>query len=174
MTLNTFYEQIMARCLTVAPEIKHFDLYFRQDEPQNEEEELPFQRPAVLFEFMPMDYQSFGNKRKAADALFRLHILSDVVQEVDSKTAPNIRVKGHAHLALIDKIDKGLQGFNGSGFNSIASVGIEPYQPNGMVIKHIGHFKTRLNNDAARRNFITPNPLPSQSITITNHVPGNP
>jgi hypothetical protein len=170
MILNYFYEQIMARLLATAPEIKHIDLYFKQDEPSEEETELPFSRPAVLFEYIPFDYETLGNKKKAADIQFRLHVISDVIQEVDNKTSPTIRNLGHAHLALLDKIDKNLQGFNGVNFGSIGSVGFEPYQPNGQMIKHIPIFKTRLTNTTATIVYAPPVSPPEGVITVANEV----
>lgn len=170
MTLNYFYEQIMARLTEKVPEIKHIDLYFKQDEKANEEDELPFNTPAVLFEYDPMDYETYGNKKKAANATFKLHVISTVIQEVDNRTAPAIRVLGHAHLALIDKIDFNLQGFNGVGFNSIGSTGIIPYEPNVQDIKHIMLFKSRLTNDAAKHTLVVPNPLPSLDATVSNET----
>ena len=170
MILNHFYEAIMARIKDEVPEVKHFDLYFRQDEDLDDKGELPFLRPAVLFEFDPMDYETLGNKKKSANAGFKLHVISDVVQEADMRTAPAIRTKGHQHLELIDKLDCNLQGFSGLNFNSIGSVGIMPYQPNGMMIKHVMAFKTRLINTAAMHATITPTTPPDSEIIIENEV----
>lgn len=170
MIITEFYEAIMARVKTNVPEIKHFDLYFRQDEEVDEKGELPFLRPAVLFEYDPIDWETLGNKKKAANITFNLHVISDVIQEVDMRSTVPIRNKGHEHLQNIDKIDYWMQGFSGTNFNSIGSLGIMPYQPNGMMIKHIMKFRTRLTNDAAKHILVHPNPQPDSSTTVINET----
>lgn len=164
MILNTFYEAIMERLTSNISGIKHFDLYYGQDEPQEEETELPFLRSAVLFEYEPMDFESLGNKKQAVEASFNLHVISDVIQEVDKRTSPTIRNLGHSHLQLLDDVFFWMHGFNGTGFNSISRTGLDPYKPNGMMIKHILKFKTRLTDVAAVRTFIPA--TPKQEITI--------
>ncbi len=163
MILNAFYEAIMERLTSKIVAIKHFDLYYGQDEPQEEETELPFLRPAILFEYDPMEWESLGNKKQATEASFNLHIISDVIQEVDKRTAPAIRTLGHAHLQLLDDVFYWMSGFNGNGFNSISRTGIDPYKPNGIMIKHVMKFKTRLTDVAAVRTLIEATPV--QEIT---------
>lgn len=164
MILNATYEAIMARLMTNITEIKHFDIYFAQDEPNEDESEATFNRPAILFEYDPQEWQSLGNRKQASEATFSLHIISDVIQEVDSGSTPTIRNLGHAHLALLDKVSKWMIGFNGSGFNSISRTGLDAYKPNGQMIKHVMKFKTRL-TDVAAVKTLTP-ATPTQETTI--------
>ncbi len=171
MIITNFYESIMGKLTTNIADIKHFDLYFKQDEEFDEKGELPFLRSAVLLEYEPIDWETYGNRKKAANIIFNLHVISDVIQEVDKRTTLAIRNKGHEHKLLLDKIDAQLQGFNGSGFNSISSKGVIPYLPNGMMIKDVMRFGTRITNDAAVKVLFHPNPQPDSSITVINETP---
>ena len=149
MILSDFYEAIMEQLTANIPEIKHFDMYFAQDEPKEEQDELPFNRPAILFEFEPMDFESFGTKKEAANITFNLHIISDVIQEVSKETSPTVRNLGHAHLKLIDDIAYYLNGFTGTGFSTLSRKSLDTYKPNGMMIKHVAKYGTRLTDTAA-------------------------
>lgn len=165
MIISSFYEAIMSRLKTNIPEIKHFDLYFGQYE--DEEKDLPFNTPAVFMEYTPLNWESLLNKRLESNVEFNLHVVSEVIQEVDSTTTLSIRNLGHAHLLLIDKINYWMKGFNGNGFNSISNAGMEPYIANGSLIIHILKFKTRLRDDSGKH--LTQSVTPSQEI-LTNIV----
>lgn len=166
MILNTTYEAIMARLMTNISEIKHFDIYFAQDEPNEDESEATFNRPAILFQYDPIEWESMGNRKQGAEVGFSLHILQDVIQEVDSTSSPTIRNLGHAHLALLDKVSKWMIGFNGTGFNSISRTGLDTYKPYGEVIKHVMKFKTRLTDVAAVKTLVPATPTQETTIIV--------
>lgn len=170
MVLSAFYEAIMARLKDKVPALKHIDLYYGQDLPNEGENDLPFNRPAALFEYEPMEWETIGNKRKVADIRFRLHIISDVIQEVSSTETPAIRNLGHQHLETLDAIDKALTGFWGDFFNTIAQTDVEPYAMTGPVYSHILTFKTRLNNDAAYLQLVPPAGTVDQTIVVQSEI----
>ena len=167
MILSLFYEAILTRLITNIPELKHFDIYFGQDEKTQEEDEFPFNCPAIFFEWESLPFESVGQKKQQAPGAFKLHILSDVIQEVSNKEGKAIRNKGHEHLLLLDKVFYQLQGFNssqlpefqnGCSFNTISRTGLpELYRPNDIMIKHIMTFKTLLTDVAAVTSTI---PIP--------------
>lgn len=153
MILSTFYESIMHRLMVQTPSlgIAYFNYYFGQDE--EEEQNIPFARPAVLMEYNPMEFASVGQHRQETETTFRLHVLSDVIPEFDHTTAQAIRDDAHAHLQLLDALNKRLTGYNGDGFGSIARVSVDPYIANGQVIKHIITYRVRLRDDSAKRIY---------------------
>ena len=54
---------------------KHFDLWNQQVEFI--EQETPFQCPAVFVEFLPLQWQTMGNRVQSADLTTRLHIVTE-------------------------------------------------------------------------------------------------
>jgi len=152
MIFSAFYEAILSRLTTNITEIKHVDLFFNQylQETEDGQEANAFLRDAVFFEYNPQEWTTYGNKKQESTATFSLHVVSDVIQEVDKRTAPLIRAKGFQHLQLIDKITKWLQGYNGNGFGSITRTGFRPYNnAKGQMIIHIIDFRVRLQDTAA-------------------------
>ena len=165
MIISAFYEAIMAR-LSTLPEIKHFDYYMGQYDSE-EEKELPFMCPAVLFEYQPIDFVPVGRKRRLAPTTFFLHVVSNVIQEVRKSETPAIRNKAHEHLLLIDKISEKLIGFNNPQyFGSIQSIGMQPYQAAiGTAIIHVLPFKTLMIDVAAEKQFEAPPTPPGLDLT---------
>jgi hypothetical protein len=173
MNVSGFYEAIMARTMEKVTGLKHFDYYFGQyDMQQGEEdqpEELPFNCPAIFFEYDPLFVDSLGGGRIAGDCTFKLHVVSEVIQEMANREKPKIRERGHEHLKRIDESIVAIKTFNGSeivegfaGFGSISFIGMEPYKPLGKYLVHIISFKTRLNNDVAKKNYLK---LPNTTAT---------
>ncbi len=63
---------------TGTPEVqvfKHFDIWNNQI--QFIEQEPAFKRPAIFIEFLPIQWQQLSRGRKQADAVVRLHIVTD-------------------------------------------------------------------------------------------------
>lgn len=173
MILSNFYEAILTRLTTKIADIKHFDLFFNQYMQEDEEEDAnAFLRPAVFFEYNPKQWDTLGNKKQESTATFSLHVVSDVIQEVDKRTAPLIRGKGYEHLQLLDKIVYYLQGFNGTGFGSITRTGDRPYATaHGQMIVHIIEFRVRLTDVAA---MITKTHIDKGDVTQVSTFNTNP
>jgi hypothetical protein len=148
MILNYFYEALLARITATVPEIKHVDIFFGQYDNEADGNELPFVRPAVFIEFMPLEWDSYGRKKQEASAQFRIHVVSDVIEETDSTTSAVIRTNAHRHLLALDKLFASLHGFSdptpNQFFNTISRTTIEPYIGKGEMIVHILTFKCRL------------------------------
>lgn len=152
MILSAFYEAILTRLTTKIADIKHVDLFFNQylQETEEGEDATAFLRPAVFFEYNPKQWDTLGNKKQESTATFSLHVVSDVIQDADKRTALLIRNKAYEHLALLDKIVYFLQGYNGTGFGSISRTGDRPYtNAKGQMIIHIIDFRVRLQDKAA-------------------------
>jgi hypothetical protein len=165
MILGTFYETIMHRITSKMPDVKHFDMYFGQDLPDEEGKVQPFIRPAVFFEYNPIEWVSLGNKKQAADITFKLRLFADVIQEIAKNQTPAIRNLGHKHLIMLDNMHYHMQGFSGDGFNSISRIGLDPYRPNGIMMGHDMTFKTRLTDTAAMHELVAG--APAEATTIS-------
>ena len=163
--LDGFYEEIMARIKSKVSEVAHIDLYRDQYEHPLVDEagnpiELPFDVPAALFEWpQEISWELLGMHRKASDIYFNIHLVQEVVQEVDSTTGSTIREKGHLHTSLIDKMQLAIEGFNAllatnfKYFGTIAYTGLKPYVQVGMYTAHIMQFKVRIVNDGGHTNY---------------------
>lgn len=181
--LDGFYEEVAARIRSQVPEIKHIDLYYGQyDSPELDESGNPkdnhFSRPALFFEW-PKEIQmvALGLRRKQCDIIFSIHLVQDVVQDVDQRTAKAIREKGHQHLSLINTVQNALEAFNGElatdfqSFGPIALVGLQPYAMMSQQIVHILGFSVRLINDSARKTFVKLSDL-NPPIAATDEIEG--
>lgn len=162
--LDGLYEEVKNKILASVPEVKHFDLFADQyDKYPQDQEGNPldhnFNRPAVFFEWPDLNIEPLGMRRKKTNVEFALHIVQDVVQEVDSRTPNAVRQKGHSHTALLNKIDVAIEGFRGDQavdfkhFGSISWVGLKPYTLIGNQTVHIVAFKTRVVIDAATKFY---------------------
>jgi hypothetical protein len=167
MILDEFYETLLSHIETMVPEIKHIDMYDGQyDDPQVDDQGNPiqehFMRPALFIQFPAnIEMEPLSMRRKTATIIFSAHLVQDVVQEVNKRTTKAIRKKAHAHMALVDKLQANLEGFNGNqvteGFNqfdAISWVGINPYLKMGQQITHILQFKVKLTSDNTRIKYV--------------------
>jgi hypothetical protein len=163
--LDGFYEAVLTRLTTLVPKIKHFDIYYGQyDSPEVDADgntiSLPFNRPAAFFEWpKELPLIPLGLKRKATDFIFTIHLVQDVVQEIDKRTTVAIRQKAHLHTALINEVMVALEGFNGDlsadfkHFSSIGIAGIMPYTFSDQQIIHKIGFRARIVVDAAKQFY---------------------
>lgn len=168
MILSQFYEAILHRISSKVPTIKHFDMYFGQDLPDEEGKEQPFLKPALFLEFEPIDWQTLGVKKQSADIVFKLRLIADVIQEIAKNQTPAIRNLGHKHLKELDEIFYHLQGFSGDGFGTISRIGLDPYKPNGIMMGHDLKFKTRLTDVAAMVELVPA--TPAEATTLINET----
>lgn len=88
---------------------KHFDLWNQQVEFI--EQETPFQCPAVFVEFLPLQWQTMGNRVQSADLTTRLHI----VTEWHALTADNVPEEEQemalVYLDIVDSVVAAMQNF---------------------------------------------------------------
>ena len=123
---------------------------------------LPFNRPATFFEWPPLRMEPLGLRRKKVTCEFMLHLVQDVVQEVDMRSSETVREKGHAHLDLVNKVVVAIEGFNGDQvtdpegfkhFSAISFVEWAPYATIGLHIIHVPKFRVRIVYDAAKKFY---------------------
>ena len=68
------YQSIVEKLQAEIPEIKHFDLW--RNQLACIEEEIPFELPAVLVEFRPIQWRHQGNAVREAAVEIALHVLT--------------------------------------------------------------------------------------------------
>lgn len=159
--IDGFYEELMKRITTQVPGIKHFDLFADQYSETDDKGNYPFNCPAVFFEWPgKLDLTPLGLRRKQAVVPFKLHIVSEVVQEVSKRSNITLREKGHKHLENISLVQDAIEGFNGDQaedfrqFGAISVVGIEPYTTIGNIQAHVLSGQCRIIFDAAKKYYI--------------------
>ncbi len=163
MILSELYLFIMKRLIGTTgklnDEIKHFDWFNHQYEAARESNENPFMRPAVFFEMDPITPQTLGMRRQAADVIFRLHVVSDIMQEMNSNEDEQFRNLALEHMDLCDLIFYWLQNYtNGTTIGSINRTGITPDHNHDDLIIHILEFRTRMVDDAAVHTLVPVTP----------------
>lgn len=151
------------------PEVKHFDWF--NDQFNTEEDELPFQTPAVFIEILPYQTQSLGKLRQAADIRFNLHVGQQLY--ANTRRGAKEQTKALSHLNLNDLVFAALHGkFSDSPINNstIGTINRTDVNPNhnfqGYII-HITSFKTRLISDNA---VIPTQPIPVNLKTQATEV----
>lgn len=172
MILSEFYLAIKTKLMDADLGIQYFDLWSDQiDRNENEEDDLFFNYPAVFLEFEPVDWQTLGRKKQAADVSFNLYIASENWNETNSLESDTEIDKGLAHLQLVDNIFAALQGFNGTNFGSITRTGFA-FKHNAEwtgLITHSMPFKSRLTDTAAMVGFVAVAPsLDNTIVTESN------
>jgi hypothetical protein len=169
--LGDFYLIMMKRIEDKMPEVKHID-YFN-DQISEEDEESPIVKPSALFEFPPAEVISLGKRKEAWNQTFRVHISSNLINEMDKRTKPDVRDRALAkHLTLIDSFHKHFQNYTGADqgvlFGSIRHVSTTLSHNFDSVITHVVEFFVRIENTVAMRKMvhIAP-PAPALNLTVT-------
>jgi hypothetical protein len=168
MILADFYQIMMQRLQTNLPEIKHIDWWNNQ--PEHEEDEDPFPRPAVFIEFMEPEVTNLGRKKQAWLVRFNLHCVFDTINEVRSGAKPLVREKALQKMTqALDRIQYHIQGYNGTDigtqFGSIQSMGANVSHNYDAVVDQVMPFMVRLENRAAVH--LTAPVRPGVKITVT-------
>lgn len=146
----------------------HVDLWNNQT--ANEEEELPFNRPAIFFEIESAPFERLLNKRYAANCTFNLHVVSDLMQETSSIEDADIRNLGLEHLDLISRIIYMLDNLSNAdtGVGCINYKGINQFDSNySDIIQHVLSFTVRLVDDSAKHT--TRKIEPTYTATVAKH-----
>lgn len=152
MIIPVFYKAIMSRVIVKVPEIAFFEMYNGQ--PDQEEDEVPYNKPAVFIEFEPMQWQTVGNKVQECDCSFRLHIETETLSETSNLESDKERNAGLEHLMIAERVFGAIQGFSGDGFGAISRTGFIPDNNHDNRLVTILPFKTRLVDDFARKETI--------------------
>lgn len=131
--------------------IEFIELWNGQTE--NEDDDLPFNRPAVFIEFTSLPFERLPNKRYVSNTSVSLHLVSDIMQETSNIEDSELSDLGLAHLDLISDImytlDNYSDGVNGIGF--ITFSGIQQFDSQFTnIIHHIITLNVRLVEDAAK------------------------
>jgi hypothetical protein len=152
MILADFYQILMQRIQTKLPEIKHIDWWNHQ--PEREDDENPYQHPAVFIEFEEAEVMNLGRKKQAWILPFKLHYVTDNVSEVSSVAKPLVRQKGLQKMVqALDRLQYYIQGYNGTDigtqFGSIQSMGAVVSHDYDIVVDQVMPFRVRLENKAA-------------------------
>jgi len=151
--VNAFYLAIMNRLIAKVPEINYFDWWNNQ--LNNEEEDLPFNFPAIFMEYDPINWQTLGRKRQAAIVTFRLYIAIDNLMEKSSNEKEKIREGALKDTDIISCIFKALQGYNGGGcFGSITRNNEIPDHNSDAIQVPVLEFRTRLVDNYAQPETI--------------------
>ncbi len=170
MILGEFYLVLLEKLRRELPEIKHVDWWNSQ--PEFEDEDLPFNRPAVFIEFPDPEILKLGKRRELWKQTFILHIVNDIITEARKSKSDRIRNHTLRHLELCDKIHYVLEGYTGIDqqcrFSSIQHTGTTVSHQFDNLIMHDLTFLVVFNNNAAmrRRDPVRPALVVTANILI--------
>lgn len=91
------------------PLFKHFDLWNQQVEFI--EQETPFLTPAVFVEFLPLKWQTLGNRVQSADLTTRLHIVTEWHALTADYTPDDLEDRALEYLDIVDSVVAAMQNF---------------------------------------------------------------
>ena len=153
------------------PLFKHFDLWNQQVEFI--EHETPFLTPAIFVEFMPLQWQTMGNRVQSADLTTRRHI----VTEWHALTADNVPDEEQelalAYLDIVDSVVAALQGFAAPNTNTWMRTQTIPNHNHERYVDSVEEYICRVIDDSANtpmtgvdgnvivpaKRFVTMNPV---------------
>ena len=146
------FKKIIERINSKVPEIKHIDLWNNQIEM--EAQELPFNRPAVFLEFLPVTWHTLGQKRSDADINFALHLVTDMTGiQTDSTQEEQKQNDSLYRLILFEKVWVAMQGYQANDgdtqFSKIIRNGSNIDSNSGQLNKDTLFFFTHVNDSAA-------------------------
>jgi len=81
------------------PVFKHFDLW--NNNILWLKKETPFIEPAIFIEFLPVNWQTLGNRMQQATMTFRIHIITRWYSQTNDNSPDN-----DSHLNYLDLPDK--------------------------------------------------------------------
>lgn len=137
--------------------IQTYDWFNNQFE--TEEDDDPFEVPAVFIEILPYQTLSEGRLRQRAQITFNLHI----GQHLYSRPGKGSKrqTKALDHLKLCDDIFAALSGKNNqNNISSLKRTGVEPNHNYDGYIVHIHTYQCGITTDAAIKNTV---PLPEDT-----------
>lgn len=139
MVLAELYLILLECIKRKLPEIKHVDWW--NDQLDMEEDEDPFLRPAIFWEFDVLETTQLGNKVQLLKVSAKAHLVTDAISETAMRTKKAVRERAiRKHTDLIDKVHKCFHGYNGLD---------QGVQFGSM--QHVGNVLTH-NYDAVRRD----------------------
>lgn len=143
--------------------IKTFDWF--NDQFNTEDDEDPFEVPAVFIEIQP--YQTFdeGRLRQRAQIAFNLHI----GQHLYSRPAKGSKrqLKALDHLLLCDDIFAALSGKNNTKISTIKRIGVISNQRFDNYMVHIHTYQCGVTSDVSVRATTPPTTTPVLGLDIT-------
>lgn len=153
MIIDDFYKALLERLNFNNTGLKHIDLF--NDQVNQEENELPYPRPAAFIAFDDIVWSTLGNKKRMGDCRFQVHIVYDTgPQDTSSRQkSAALRNNGLNHLQIMEKVNYWLQGFNGEFFGSIAPDSMSIDQNRSTIAEHILPFKCMLYDSSAKREL---------------------
>lgn len=119
--------------------IEHMDIYKRQYEESDDENKLPWDRPALFFEIMPYTTEPHAGKLQKATVTIRLHLVTE--NKSDTRLNSEDWQAGLKHLNLKNQV---FAAFEGMAYNKELSL-VGTVQP----INDAGEF--RIFNSLTRR-----------------------
>lgn len=154
--LNSFYLAIMNRLIDQVNTLEYFDWWNGQLMiPEGEDDDLPFNFPAVFMEYDPVIWETLGNRRRSAKVSFRLYVAVENYLEKSSVEDKAIQEEALCSADIVDLIYKALRGYNGNcSFGSISITDETPDHDHDQLEIPILSFKTRLWDDVAKPELI--------------------
>ena len=160
MILGDFFLVLQKKLKTEIPEIKHIDWW--NEQLINEEDELPFNLPAVFIEFPPAQVVKLGRRKEGWIQPFILHLVHDVITEARSSKSERVRNNTLRHLEFTDRVHYVLEGYTGIDqdcrCSSIQHTNTTVSHDHDNVIEHLVDFLVWIDNRAAMhsRQRVTP------------------
>lgn len=103
------YTALVARISEQVPEVQHIDLW--NEQVAFVEDEMPYDRPAVFIQFMPISWEPMIARPAArGEARIRLHVVTDWHPEAADK---------FLSLRLCDKVARAVNGLSGDSFSAL-------------------------------------------------------
>ena len=170
MIHSDVYKSIRDRLWDAGIGIKHIDIWMGQPERYQQEEVMPFDRPAAFIEFGTSQAKLLGNRRYELLYNINIHLLQDIISETSrlENDSPEFEVDfAFARLELIDLIVYHLTEYANS------AVGMGAMQWSGCAINNedlpmthdVITFTVRLVSDVAKKELIKVKP---QSIVTAS------
>lgn len=155
--ITTFlYKSLMEQILNNMPSIKHIDLWNNQT--AMEVEEIPFNRPAVFIELVPMQWLTQGSKQQVGDREVIVRLVTDTQGSATASTESDATINSSLQrLSLLEELFVTLQGYQAhdgkSQFSKLVRIG-EQLDTNSSTLNTDQYtFRTRLTDSSATPTF---------------------
>lgn len=133
------YTALVARISEQVPEVKHIDLW--NEQVAYVEDEMPYDRPAVFIQFMPIQWEDLiGRPVARGKGRLRLHVVTDWHPEAEDK---------FLSLRLCEKVARAVNGLSGDYFNALDMITSATNHNHEELVENIEEFEFRCTRSLA-------------------------
>jgi hypothetical protein len=150
MILESVYKEIAAHLATVLENpgypmqaIQFIDLFNNQ----LNKEDVPFDSPAILVQFGPIQWESLPKGVQKGVATLRFHVVQEIYE--DSYQGNDEQDNALNVLRYVDVVHQALSGLAGSKFTELTRVSTEPDEDHDNLIIYVMDYGTIITDDSA-------------------------